>query len=180
MKSLLWLSLSATLAFAQNAKPTQVKPGLYRVQLPKLGEWEINRYTTDAAGKKTKFCSAINIQASEVALRFTYSDKLFTFAFMGEASGAIGQAPKLTYWFGDAKTAPKSTRVGKLIESEEEGVEWMLLETPIATPNPDLDQFLNSPTVRFSYTWEGKAIVSKYSLKGANAALKKIMECSKL
>lgn len=168
-KLLLILGLAATAAMAEKAGG-----GLFKTNVSKVGEWELARYSRDAAGKQVVYCTATVITGQEQAFRVQFGKTQTVWGFMGEASGAVGPTPTVSYWF-DNKTNEKTTKKMKLIETPEEDVEWLTYAQTNSEPG-DKDGYMNAQKVTFSYQWVRKTVVQPIPLKGANAALKKLFD----
>lgn len=148
--------------------------GLQKTNVQKAGEWELARYSTDASGKQVVYCTAVVITGQEQALRMQLSKDQIVWGFMGDASGAVGKSPTVTYWF-DNNTAGKKTVKMKELTTPEEGVEWLTYAQTNGEPG-DEASYRNAVKVTFTYLHEGKKVTQPFSLKGGNAALKRLFE----
>jgi hypothetical protein len=170
---LLFTVAAAAVANAQIAR--KVGGGLFKTPVATLGGWEIAKFTKDAAGKQLVFCTAIVITGQEQALRFERNPKTSVWGFMGNASSAVGPTPTISYWF-DNLTSEKTTVKAKLITSPEESVEW-LTYSQTNDEVGDEELYKEMMKVSYSYKYQGKNVVQSFSLKGANAALKRLQAC---
>jgi hypothetical protein len=166
-KLIFLLCLLATAAMAEKAGG-----GLYKTNVEQVGAWELARYSRDEAGKQVVYCTAIVITGQEQALRVQFSKSQTVWGFMGEASGAAGLEPSVSYWF-DNRTGEKKIVKMKLLKTPEEDVEWLTYAQTNDAPS-DEDGYMNSQKVTFSYQWARKTVVQPILLKGANAALKRL------
>jgi hypothetical protein len=168
---------SAAPAAAAASKGKLVRPSLYRWDLPKSGNWELARFTRDAAGKQQLFCTAIVMIGTEEGLRLEHNPKEMVYGFMGYGSHSIGATVKLGYWFGNNK-AGRVDVTAKLTPSPEDGTEWLSYSQTNESPG-DEDAFANTNSVNYAYRLDGKEYIQKFPLTGSNAAFTRLTDCSR-
>jgi hypothetical protein len=156
------------------AKATQSGGGVFRASMQKVGAWEVARYTRDAGGKQLAYCTAMVITGQEQGLRVQFEKNQTIWGFMGNASAAIGAAPMVTFWF-DNDTGSKRTVRMKALKAPEDGSEWMTYSESADSPG-DEDAYMNTQKVTFSYRFEGKPVTQVIPLRGANAAVGKLID----
>jgi hypothetical protein len=144
---------------------------LHRRPYPKIGDWEITRFTKDAAGKTLDHCEAYTLTGSEQGVRLTISRNSSAFGFAGLGSAAIGNKARITYWINGDKASSSTT------EARLENDLWMMISERNDQPGMLDDAIPNARRISFSYPVSGKTHVETFTLKSSNKVVDQLIAC---
>lgn len=160
------LTAAAPAALAMPADDLQVKT------IADLNGWEIRQFKINGV---VESCDAIMITGSEQALRFEHNPQVTAIGFMGLGSAATPDPIPVAMTFGGSNADPVSSDLP--IATDLEGTEWRSYIASNEEPDGMLDVFANAQSISFTYATAEGQHTETFTLKGANAATKKVYEC---
>ena len=159
--------LAAPAALAMQADKLEVKT------IAKKDGWEIRQFKING---KVESCDAIMITGEEQALRFEHNAESTSIGFMGLASAANADPISVAMTFGGSNADPETAEMS--LTTDLQDVTWRSYVTSNSEPDGLTDVFANAQSIDFTYATDEGEHTQKFTLKGTNAATKKVYACA--
>ena len=160
-------SLAAPTAIAMQADKLEVKT------ISKKDGWEVRQFKING---KVESCDAIMITGQEQALRFEHNAETTSIGFMGLASAASPDPIQVAVSVGASNADDQMVEM--VMTTDLQDVEWRSYVTSNSEPDGMTDIFANAGSITFTYMTDGGEHEQKFTLKGTNAATKKVYACA--